>query len=132
MGLGLLHQEIMNMHALAEKIESKEISNEQASLILGVYNQTHKRVGSLIQIAALQSKEGKNGKTYSRFIAMNIISDGDAIVIKCAESTMIKCSSKGDLLMSREACLDYSGDARHIETCQHCEQFAKTRKQLCP
>ena len=127
--MGLIEQEIMELRDLAKKIAQGQIGDSTASLLLGVYNQTSKRVTQMIQIQSLAVKEGKSGKSYKNIVASNLISDGAAISIDSTEEK-IKCAAKGGVLVNRETCLDYSGEEQHIDFCQECEHFSTTRKQF--
>jgi len=128
--MGLIEQEIMEIRTLAQEVMKGTISDAKASLMLGFYNQTSKRVSQMIQIAGLQIKEGKNGKSYNRMVASNLISDGAAITIENKTPEMVRCPEQGGRCISRLDCLDYSGDEKHITPCQQCEHFTVTRKQV--
>jgi hypothetical protein len=130
--MGLIEQEIMELRSLAKEVMMGTITDIKASLMLGVYNQTSKRVSQMIQITAMQIKEGKNGKAYRRMVSSNLISDGAAIMIESKAPEMVRCFEQGGKCISRADCLDYSGAEHHINTCQICEQFSVTRKQIYP
>ena len=130
--MGLIEQEIMELRSLAKDVMMGTITDTKASLMLGVYNQTAKRVSQMTQIMAMQIKEGKNGKAYSRMVSANIVSDGAAIMIESKDAEMVRCPEHGGKCISRDDCLDYSGDEHHINTCQKCEHFSVTRKQIFP
>lgn len=129
--MGLIEQEVSELRNLAASIMAGTITDGKASLMLGVYNQTSKRVNHMIQINALAAKEGKSGKSYGRMLNANIIGDG-AIQIENQDAEVVKCSEQGGKCISRNDCLDYSGAALHIDNCQSCDQFSITRKQVCP
>lgn len=128
--MGLIEQEIIELRELAKGVQAGTVPLDKASTLVGIYNQTSKRVGQMIQINALAQKEGKNSKTYQRFSATNIIGDGSAIQIEGQSVQMVKCPEAGGKIITRGECLDYSGVSHHIDACQLCEQFVITRKQM--
>ena len=74
-----------------------------------------------------------HGKAARQVIQKNIISEGTAIDMGLNQiEQTFKCPAKGDLLIKRFDCLDYSGDLDNIDKCQNCEHFATTRRQVCP
>lgn len=123
--MGLIEQEISELRQMAKDVRDGKITPEIAALQIGFYNQTSKRVSQLIQIAMMESKGGKATK---KLISANVISAGSAIPITTSEKEVVKCPEQGGLLIDRESCLDYSGDSRHIDACQKCDQFEVTRK----
>ena len=126
--MGLIEQEIMELRQMSKELREGKLSPEQASIQIGFYNQTSKRVSQLIQIAIMQTKEGKGGKATKRLIAANVLSDSSAIPVPTVEKEVVKCPEQGGALITREDCLEYSGDISHIDVCQQCEQFEITRK----
>lgn len=113
---------------MAKEVLSGKLTPEIAAVQIGFFNQTSKRISQMIQIASLAAKEGRNGKSYQRMVSANIIGSGDAIQIEGQTDVKIKCPEQGDKLISRDACLDYSGDQYHMDKCQACDQFTVTRK----
>lgn len=130
--MGLLEQEISEIRNMAKDVMSGKLTPEMAAVQIGFFNQTSKRVSQMIQIAGLTIKEGKNSKAYSRMVNANIIGDGLAIQIEAEHEELIKCPELGGRCIGRNDCLDYSGESRHIDACQKCDQFTTTRKQLAP
>lgn len=127
--MGLLEQEIQELRGLGTKILNGEIDNDKAKVLLGVYNQTAKRENMLIQMAITTEKYGKD-KSWKKLNNMNLMNDKGVICAEDATTDLMKCPKRGDLIITREDCLDYSGTESHINACQQCEQFSTTRKQI--
>jgi hypothetical protein len=128
--MGLIEQEITELRAMAKAAMCEELSPEKASIQIGFFNQTAKRINQMIQIASLSLKEGKSNKIVRRLVDANIIGERQAIVIRDAVEEQVKCPEQGGKLIFREECLDFSGEENHIDACQHCHQFSITRKAL--
>lgn len=126
--MGLIEQEIHEIRNMAKEVLSGKLTPEMAAVQIGFFNQTSKRVSQMIQIASLATKEGRNGKAYQRMVSFNIISNGDAIQIEGQADVKIKCPEQGDKLISRDECLDYSGDQYNMNMCEKCDQFKVTRR----
>ena len=125
--MGLIEQEIKELRAMQKQVLKGELSPEAAMVQLGFFNQTAKRISQLIQITAMATK---SSKAYTRIVQANVIGDGEAIDV--SGETCMKCPAQGDALIGREECLDYSGQERHLDVCQDCTQFGKTRRALLP
>lgn len=124
--MGVIETEYSEIRDITKRILSGAIDKETASLALKAYSESGKRVDQLLKVYSLTINHGKSAR---QIITKNIISDGTAIDMGLsALSTVHKCPEKGDILIDRIQCLDYSGT--HYETCQDCEHFAITRKQL--
>lgn len=70
-------------------------------------------------------------KTVKNLRNSGFISTASIPVVRAVDE-VFPCPEQGDCNISREECLDYSGDSRHIGACQKCEHFTTTRKQVCP
>jgi hypothetical protein len=125
--MGLIESEIGELRALCQKIYNGDIDNDKARTLIGVYNQTAKRESMLLQIFFSSEKNSKR-KIASKLSAMNVINENGAIGFDEGKPDVVKCPEMGGKLINRETCLDYSGDQRHIDACQKCEQFEITRK----
>lgn len=129
--MSLIAQEILELRQIASKLISGEIDENKVKRLIGVYNQTAKRENMLIQIAISAEKQGRKDKVWDRLDSMNLIDSKSSIDVEtCGDK--FKCSAQGWALITRDNCLDYSGDSKHIDFCQNCEQFAITRKQFPP
>jgi hypothetical protein len=126
--MGLIEQEIREIRHMAKDVLSGNMTPEMASVQIGFFNQTAKRINQMIQIANLAAKDGKNGKSFQRMVSSNIIGTGEAIQVEGQPEEKVKCPEQGGKLIDRNACLDYSGEEWHIDECQKCDQFTVTRK----
>jgi len=127
--VGLIDEEIKELRKLGSMIINGEIDNDKARCLLGVYNQTAKRENMLIQVVLHSGKAGKKNNDIRMLNSMNVIDQECAIECGIEASVQkVKCPEQGGRLVSREDCLDYSGTARNIDSCQKCEQFDITRK----
>lgn len=125
--MGLIEQEIHDLRSLGAKVIAGSIDNDKAKILLGVYNQTAKRENMLIKMAITSEKYGKS-KSWKRLNNMNLIDENGAIDCTPEHDGKVKCPEQGDKLISRSACLDYSGDQYNMGKCQSCDQFTVTRK----
>lgn len=124
--MGLLETEIQELRKLSGDVMSGAVKIESAAAMLAIYNQVAKREELLFKVLCLSIK---NGKALRLAQVKNLVSINDAIDID-DESTMVTCPLKGNQVISRSACLDYSGDSRNIDSCQKCEQFEITRQRF--
>jgi methyl coenzyme M reductase beta subunit len=124
--MGLVEQEIFELRNLAAQV-LEGLDAKKVNLLMNIYNQTSKRVN---QFVAIQNLSTKNKKAYDRIVKANIISENIAIDVISNSQEKFKCPAKGDLLVDRETCLDYSGCAHNIDNCQNCPHFGITRKQI--
>jgi hypothetical protein len=128
--MGVIETEYNEIRQITKDILSGKINKETAALALKAYSESGKRVDQYLKVVSLTINHGKSAR---QIIAKNIISEGTAINMGTSQiEETFKCPAKGDLLIGRENCLDYSGSENHIGTCQNCEQFAVTRKQIFP
>jgi hypothetical protein len=85
-----------------------------------------KLVNSVVQAYAVSSK---NKRAMAALGRMNLLDDQTAIAIGLpASADYIKCPQQDDVLITREQCLDYSGDTKN--GCSNCPNLATTRKLL--
>jgi hypothetical protein len=125
--MGMIEQELYELRTLAADVMAGKYKREQVALMLGIYNQTAKRQQSLIQISAIDFKEGKKGVTRGRMIQANLISEDSAIPQVGQNVEMVNCKELGTCV-TRGDCLDYSGAERNIDACGTCPHFSTTRK----
>lgn len=126
--MGLIEQEIKEIREMAKNAMAGTMTASQASVQIGFLNQTAKRVGQIIQIAAFEIKGREGQKAYNNIVKANVIGAGTAIEIGTVGDELIVCRERGGKCVTREECLDYSGSEQNIDTCQNCEHFDQTRK----
>lgn len=128
--MGVIETEYSEIRQLRQDIIDGKIDHEKAALIMKTYTESGKRVDQYIKVVALTINHGKSAR---QIIAKNIISEGTAIDVCTPQiQEKIKCPAKGDRLVSRDECLDFSGESRNIDKCQKCDNFITTRRQLAP
>ena len=129
--MGLIEQEIKEIRQLRDDWKAGKVTDSKAMSEHRFYDQTQKRINSLIQIHMVRGRFGKS--VFNGIVRQHIISDGGAVdVIEAGdiELEMVKCPDKDYQLVSRADCLGYSGETEHVENCQTCEHFKITRKVL--
>ena len=128
---GLIEQEIMELRDLCREFVEGKVTSDNVNTRLSIYNQTAKRMNMLVQVAALSEKHGKGGKgeTWKRLNSMNVV-DGSIAIDTNSNYDKVKCPQKGGNIVTREECLDYSGENRNIDDCQQCEHFTLARKRI--
>lgn len=124
--MGLLEQEIKELRSLAKSVLSGTISQDTAGLTLSVYNQISKRETLIYNLSQLQARYGEKGTKLPK--TMNLIGNGTAIDVHEEDETVVVCPEKGGKCVSMGDCLDYSGDQKHIDACQKCDNFSLSRK----
>ena len=128
--MGVIETEYSEIREITKGILAGTINHETAALALKAYSESGKRVDQLLKVYSMVISHGKAAR---QVIQKNIISEGTAIDMGLTQiEQTFKCPAKGDLLIHRLDCLDYSGDSKHIDYCQKCEHFTTTRKQVCP
>jgi len=134
--MGVIETEYQELRSLTKKLEAEltgkgpKVDRELVGLIFKGYGECAKRTDQYLKTVSMVINSGKNAR---QIIGKNLISENTAIDMSSTEfGERFKCPAKGGLIICREDCLDYSGESKHIEECQRCEQFAITRKQLCP
>jgi len=126
--MGVIETEYSEIRDITKGILAGTIDKETAALVLKSYSESGKRVDQLLKVYSMVISHGKAAR---QVITKNIISEGTAIDMGLTQiEQKFKCPAKGDILVDRLCCLDYSGEERHIETCQNCEHFSVTRKQV--
>lgn len=126
--MGVIEVEYSEIRALTKAILAGTVDRETAAVALKGYSESGKRVDQLLKVYSMQIQHDKSAR---KVVSKNIISEGSAIDMGLSQAEeQIKCSAKGDLMIGRLACLDYSGLDHNIGTCQKCEHFSVTRKQV--
>jgi hypothetical protein len=84
----------------------------------------------MVKVWALGAKYGP--KTITKIERSNLIGEGSYIDLGTdVDMDTIKCPDL-DAVITREKCLDYSGEKEHMESCSTCDQFNITRRLLMP
>ena len=125
--MGVIETEYSEIRQLTKDILAGTINPEIANLALKGYSECGKRTDQYLKVLSMQINHGKAARG---LIAKNIISDGVAIDMQSSIEETFKCPAKGDLIITRGGCLDFSGQEHNIDACQKCEHFVTTRKQI--
>lgn len=128
--MGLLEQEIKELRELRKQLIEGKTTPEMGMMLLGVYSQTEKRAKMILQAHAIAAKHGK--ATFNRMSKANFISDGDPMElgVDYAEEK-IRCPDL-EQMITREQCLDLSGEACRHQDCTSCTHYPRTRELLLP
>jgi len=103
---------------------------EYYDLDLKYLSESSKRLNGMIGLIVSAAKHGP--KVSNMALKQNLIGHNEAISTGNVELEMIKCPDKDDMLITREACLSYSGDEKNFDKCKSCENFSINRRLLCP
>ena len=125
--MGLLEQEIKELRKLNKDFSMGKVSTEALNGHIAVYAQIEKRAKLVLQAHALAAKHGK--RAYSRIAQTNLIGDGSCIDVEDTNNETVFCPDQ-DRQITRQECLDFSGDSRHCSDCESCEHFGQTRNLL--
>ena len=93
--------------------------------------------GEIKLINAVVSAYGimsKNARAKDGLNRMNILDDTTAIDLGLGDPEIdkVKCPMRDGTLILRQECLDYSGQADHMDECKGCEIGQATKRLLCP
>ena len=124
--MGLIEQEIAELKDLREQVKTGKVSLKQAGAEVAVFNQVAKREQLLYNILSLTMKHGSKVQKYAE--RTNLIGHGTAIATYGEET--LCCPEQGGLCITREGCLDFSGQERNMDNCQKCINFTITRQQV--
>ena len=134
--MGVIETEYLEIRKITKMLEAEltgkgpKVDKELVNIIFKGYGETAKRTDQYLKTVSMVINHGKSAR---QIITKNLISENTAIDMGTTElGERFMCPALGDTIICRNDCLDYSGDSRHIDSCQLCEQFAITRKQLCP
>jgi len=127
--MGLLQQEINELSHLRKLYNSGKLCAEAVMINVALFSQTEKRAKLMLQAFSLGAKYGK---THMKKIEQsNLLTEGTAIDSEGSiEEAKIKCAFNGKLL-TREECLDFSGDVKNQENCRGCDVGMLVKKLLC-
>jgi hypothetical protein len=89
-----------------------------------------KNCNVVISAYAIQSK---NKRAASGMERMNLMDDSTAIDLMLGDPELdkVKCPEHKDLI-TRQECLDYSGEQKHFNECMGCEVGKRTKDILAP
>ena len=125
--MGLLEQEIKELRVLNKRIDEGTIDKDYLNSKIEVYSQTEKRAKLILQAMALNAKYG--GNTAIKKLKTSNLVGGEIALDDSPSVQIIACPDIGKAI-TREECLDYSGDVKNVEPCGSCREFNITRSML--
>lgn len=129
--MGLIQQEIKELRQLLGDVKGGKVTHEQLMDQIAVYSQIEKRAQTLLNSISLAAKYGSS--TLRRVINTNIIGNEEAIDLALDyqgnEKVMCEVQEK---VISRDECLDFSGNPPEGVNCSGCKHFKITRQKLLP
>lgn len=126
--MGLLEQEISELRTLLKLIEKGKVTEGQVLARVAVYSQIEKRAKLMLNAFSMVVK---NGRTLNRIIKSNLIGDLEAVdTIPDVNGQKIICILGEDKIITRQECLDLSGQKDNYEVCQECEHSRVTKGLL--
>lgn len=102
---------------LRADFKANKISREQFAADLMAISQLEKQQKLILQTFITEAK-------LKKCIPVQLTDSSDP------EKRMIACPDQNGKFITREMCLEYSGDSKNNETCSTCKEFNATRKML--
>jgi hypothetical protein len=127
--MGLAQQEIKELRLVLNDVKNRRITHENLMDEMIVYSQIEKRARLILDSITLSAKYG-NGVA-NKIIASNIVGHFEAIDItpEAIGNQLVQCEILHKS-MSREECLDLSGDLPEGYDCSGCQHYTVTRNAL--
>ena len=112
------------------KIMKGEFRLDEVSAAQREFEGQIKLVNAVVNAYGISSK---NKRALAGLERMNLMDDTTAIDLMLGDPEIdkVKCPYQ-DRLITRAECLDYSGEARHLEECSGCEIGIATKGKLLP
>jgi len=131
--MGLLEREIGEIRGLLVRYNNDNagpMTKEIFMTNLTAYNQVDKRIKSLLMVHTFRNKFGK--KALMRLNATQLTTDGAVVplMIEEIEYEKIYCPIM-KMEITRQRCLDYSGEETHHEECKGCKTGISNKRILC-
>lgn len=128
--MSLIATEIKELRQMVKHLDAGKVTPEHVRSKLGIYKETFKRVKLIADVTIACGNPKAVG---NKLNSMNIMSQGEFVTPAVEiEMETIRCPDMNDEIITREKCLDYSGDSKNLKTCKSCEHFGRTRKLICP
>ena len=126
--MSLIADEVKELRQMSKQLAAGKIDRKYVETQMKIYKETHKRAELVLKMMV---SCGAPHLIEKRMHGLNIISKGEyvnpAIEI---ELETIRCPDLNDKVITRQECLNYSGEASHMETCQSCENYKITRNLI--
>lgn len=128
--MGLLEQEITEIRQMMRNYDAGKLTTEQIHVKIAMYSQVEKRAKLMLQAFAMAAKHKKSVLT--QITQSNLIGDGAAIDLPTCgpEEENVKCPMKDNEIISRQKCLDLSGENKNYEECSGCKVGTATKRLL--
>ena len=120
----------MESNSRMKLITKGQFNLEQVSAAQREFEGQIKLINSVVQAFGIASK---NKRAMTGLERMNLMDDTTAIDLMLGDPEVdkVKCPHQINLI-TRAECLDYSGEAKHMEDCQGCEIGIDTKNKLMP
>ena len=124
--MSLIADEVKELRQMSKQLAAGKIDNKYVETQMKIYKETHKRAELVLKMLV---SCGTPHLIENRLNGMNIISKGE-FIRQAVEIEMetVQCPDKNDKIITRNECLDYSGEAGNVSTCGSCDNFKITRK----
>lgn len=122
-------ENVNKMKKLMAQYEAGKISLETLDVLMNQHIKIGKETDKVINCVVAIQKYGV--KVRRDFHSFGLLTEGESISMGCdIENEAVRCPAKNDHTITRNTCLDYSGDAKHADECEGCPNFAITRSRL--
>lgn len=117
-------------NARMEKIITGKFSLEEMTTAQREFEGQIKLINAVISAYGIQSKNKRAAVGMER---MNLMDDTTAIDLMLGDPEVdkVKCPLRDDLI-TRQECLDFSGEARNLDDCSGCPIGKATKDKLIP
>jgi len=124
--MGLIEEELSELRKLTKKVLDGEIDPRKAAGLLSIYEETYKRERLLYDFIKLSSQS----HTWKKATSKNLIGKNTAIPTLSESVDLILCPEQGDVCITYDQCLEYSGKEEHYSDCKDCPNFSASRKRI--
>ena len=128
--MSLIADEIKELRQMSKQLAAGKIDAKYVETQMKIFKESHKRAEFVLKTLVAC---GTPHIIENRMNGMNVISKGE-FVRPAVEIEMetIQCPDRHDLIITRQDCFDYSGEAANMATCKSCENFKITRNLVFP
>ena len=120
MNLINLSKSIINeIQGMRQDFKLGKITTEQYAAQLGGISQIEKQQNLILKTTIIEERLKRK-------------LTGGYVALENPKEEKIKCPCQKNKKITREECLDYSGDSKNFEKCQKCDEFSATRNLFLP
>jgi len=126
--MALISQQVEALQKILQRMDAKTIDFQEVDARCKVHNLLYKEQKIILGVLAMSQK---NGITPKRITASGLMTKGEIIRTSPKELAieLVECPDL-NANITREECLDYSGESSHLDDCKSCKNFNINRDML--